>query len=137
METFKERTKMTNNIEYYKCPFCKNVDQTNIPYGVCYECSNVGPKFVETLSDIERESFLKRQQWIKEQREKGIMLEQPMINTDKELWRERPGDYYANSIHVTECGSIGINCGGHVIVLRLKTWHELGKTLFPEPKLKE
>lgn len=48
-------------------------------------------------------------------------------NTDKELWRERPGDYYSNSIHVTERGGIGINCHGHVIVSTLKKWHKAGE----------
>ena len=46
-------------------------------------------------------------------------------NTDRELWREREGDYYANSIHVTENGGIGINCGGYVIVKPLREWHRL------------
>lgn len=45
-------------------------------------------------------------------------------NNDRELWREREGDY-ANSIHVTEHGGIGINVGGTVIVMSLKAWHEL------------
>ena len=49
------------------------------------------------------------------------------INTDRELWREREGDYYADSIHVTEHGAIGINCGGLVIVAPLKRWHEAMK----------
>lgn len=44
-------------------------------------------------------------------------------NTDRELWREREGDYYADSIHVTERGGIGINCGGTVIVMPLREWH--------------
>lgn len=34
--------------------------------------------------------------------------EGPVPNTDRELWRERD-DYYADSIHVTEGGGIGIN----------------------------
>jgi len=38
-------------------------------------------------------------------------------NTDRELWRKVSGDYYAPSIHVTESGGIGIDCGGHVIKL--------------------
>lgn len=46
-------------------------------------------------------------------------------NTDRELWREKSGDYYAHSIHVTEDGGIGINCGGHVIVMPLMNWHIL------------
>lgn len=50
----------------------------------------------------------------------------PVENTDRELWRERD-DYYADSIHVTKGGGIGINCGGHVIVLPLKLWHAAAK----------
>ena len=48
----------------------------------------------------------------------------PAQNTDRELWREREGDYYANSIHVTVGGGIGINVGGFVIVMPLARWHE-------------
>jgi len=46
-------------------------------------------------------------------------------NTDRELWRERFGDFYANSIHVTKDGSIGINVSGNVIVMPLQKWHAL------------
>lgn len=46
-------------------------------------------------------------------------------NTDRELWREREGDYYADSIHVTEHGGIGINCGGTVYVKPIREWHRL------------
>lgn len=46
-------------------------------------------------------------------------------NTDRELWREREGDYYADSIHVTEQGGIGINCGGLVIIKPVREWHKL------------
>jgi hypothetical protein len=46
-------------------------------------------------------------------------------NTDRELWREREGDYYADSIFVTKEGAIGINCGGTVYVKSLKAWHDL------------
>jgi len=53
------------------------------------------------------------------------MSEQMAVqNTDRELWREREGDYYANSIHVTAAGSIGIDVGGFVIVMPLARWHE-------------
>lgn len=45
-------------------------------------------------------------------------------NTDRELWREREGDYCADSIHVTESGGIGMNVGGHVIVLPIRAWHQ-------------
>lgn len=46
-------------------------------------------------------------------------------NTDRELWRESEGDYYADSIHVNQGGGIGINCGGYVIVKPLRDWHAL------------
>lgn len=53
------------------------------------------------------------------------LKDQPCANTDIELWRERKDDYYADSIHVTESGAIGINCSGHVHVKPLRQWHEL------------
>lgn len=56
--------------------------------------------------------------------------ENPCQNTDKELWRERVGDYYADSIHVTKGNGIGINCGGHVIVAPVKEWHTAGELIF-------
>lgn len=55
------------------------------------------------------------------------MSDQAYQNTDRELWRECDGDYYAHSIHVTDHGGIGINCGGHVIVAPLKSWHDAGE----------
>lgn len=58
------------------------------------------------------------------------------LNTDRELWREPPGDYYANSIHVTERGGIGINVGGAVHVMPLADWHALAEKDSPIPKLK-
>lgn len=55
--------------------------------------------------------------------------QQTCENTDRELWREREGDYYADSIHVTQGGGIGINCGGCVIVKPLRAWHELASNI--------
>lgn len=46
-------------------------------------------------------------------------------NTDRELWREREDDYYADSIHVTKDGGIGMNVGGSVIVMPVRKWHAL------------
>jgi len=46
-------------------------------------------------------------------------------NTDREIWREREGDYYADSIHVTASGGIGINCSGDVKVRPVREWHSL------------
>jgi hypothetical protein len=54
------------------------------------------------------------------------MTEQGVKNTDRELWRESDS-YYSNSVHVTEQGGIGINVGGHVIVMPLEHWHGLGR----------
>jgi hypothetical protein len=45
-------------------------------------------------------------------------------NTFRELWRERLGDYYADSILVDETNKmVAINCGGTVTVARLCEWH--------------
>lgn len=50
----------------------------------------------------------------------------PVANTDRELYREDTGDpagpYYENSVHVTESGSIGMNVGGHVVVMPIADW---------------
>jgi hypothetical protein len=61
--------------------------------------------------------------------------EQACVNTDREIWRERDGDYYADSIHVTEGGGIGINCGGYVIVKPIREWFRLAaaKETLPTP----
>lgn len=51
------------------------------------------------------------------------------VNTDREIWRgpdEGCGSFYADSIFVTEQGGIGIDCGGHVIVMPVRNWHRLG-----------
>ena len=50
-------------------------------------------------------------------------LMQMAQNTDRELWREREGDFYADSIHVTKDGGIGMNVGGTVFVMTIKAWH--------------
>lgn len=52
-------------------------------------------------------------------------MNEACANTDRELWREREGDYYADSIHITKEGGIGINCGGRVYVRSLRDWHRL------------
>lgn len=57
-------------------------------------------------------------------------------NTDRELWRgpdDGCGDFYADSIHVTKNGGIGINVGGHVIVKPLRAWHALARAALAEP----
>lgn len=50
-------------------------------------------------------------------------------NTDRELWRAVEGDYYADSVHVTEGGAIGIDCGGRVIVCTPRMWQERSSKL--------
>lgn len=55
-------------------------------------------------------------------------------STDRELWREREGDYYADSIHVTKSGGIGINCGGTVHVRTLREWHSLANPAPASPR---
>lgn len=50
-------------------------------------------------------------------------------NTDREIWRERPGEFYGTSMHVTKDKAIGINKGGLVIVATAERWHVCGKTL--------
>lgn len=58
------------------------------------------------------------------------------LSTDREIWRESEGDYYADSIHVTEAGNIGINVGGYVIVKSVQEWHALAAKDLPKPELK-
>lgn len=50
-------------------------------------------------------------------------------NTDKEIWREEPGNFYSDSIHVTKSGGIGLDCGGHVFVKSIRAWHGLAAEL--------
>ena len=57
-------------------------------------------------------------------------------NTDQELWRVRKGDYYADSLHVTASGKIGINCGGHMIVMPIREWHKLASEKQLEKQVK-
>jgi hypothetical protein len=56
-------------------------------------------------------------------------------NTDRELYREPDktgaGDYYSNSLHVTEGRGVGINVGGLVFVKTLAEWHALAVKFEP------
>ncbi len=51
--------------------------------------------------------------------------DKPVQNTDRELWREDVEDRHADTLFVTEGGGIGMNCGGMVIVMPIRTWHAL------------
>lgn len=56
------------------------------------------------------------------------MTDAAVENTDRELWRgpdEGNGSYYADSIHVTEHGGIGINVDGTVRVMPLREWFKM------------
>ena len=57
------------------------------------------------------------------------MSDQEAENTDRELWREREGDYYADKLFVTKGGGIGMDCAGHVKVRPVRTWHEMDATI--------
>jgi hypothetical protein len=46
-------------------------------------------------------------------------------NKDREIYREKIGDFYSDSIHVTEDGAIGISCGGSVYEKSIKLWSKL------------
>lgn len=48
------------------------------------------------------------------------------INTDKNIWHKIEGDYYSPSIHITQDKNVGINVGGHVIVMPIEKWFQLG-----------
>ena len=49
-------------------------------------------------------------------------------NTDRVIWITANEPSYCDSIHVTEYGGIGIDCGGLVIVKPLREWHRLAST---------
>jgi len=66
-------------------------------------------------------------------RYKDWIMNKGYLNTDKEIWRKIPGDYYSPSIHVTEFGGIGINVGGHVLVAPVEKWYEAGVEHFTVP----
>ena len=51
-------------------------------------------------------------------------------NTDRELWREKPGDYYSPHLWVTEGGGIGMDVGGCCIVMPIHKWHALAVQSF-------
>lgn len=58
-------------------------------------------------------------------------------NTDREIWRAPDGgcgDYYADSIHLTQDGGIGFNCGGRVIVMPPRKWHDLAAAALRAPE---
>jgi hypothetical protein len=46
-------------------------------------------------------------------------------NTDRELWRDEPKDFYAARLFVTEGGGIGIDVGGTVYVKPIREWWRL------------
>jgi hypothetical protein len=57
--------------------------------------------------------------------DKSVTTDQAVQNTDRELWREKEGDYYSPNLFVTSEGGIGMNVGGYCIVMPIKEWHKL------------
>jgi len=61
---------------------------------------------------------------------RDLSLDGAVINTDIELFREKLGDrldpdnYYSPSVHVTKSQCIGMNVGGYVIIMSIRSWHE-------------
>ena len=61
---------------------------------------------------------------------RDLSLDGASINTDVELFREKLGDmldpdnYYSPSVHVTQSQCIGMNVGGYVIVMSIRSWHK-------------
>lgn len=53
------------------------------------------------------------------------VVEQANENTDREIWREREGDYYSDAVFITAKNDLGINVGGTVFVHSLRKWQEL------------
>lgn len=56
----------------------------------------------------------------------------PALNTDRDLWRELTGDYYANRVFLTKGGGIGMDVGGLCIVKSIKDWHTLASKSLDE-----
>ena len=57
-------------------------------------------------------------------------IDQCAENTDREIYRgpnDGCGDFYADSLHITQEGALGIDCGGYVVVKPIRTWHGLAK----------
>lgn len=53
----------------------------------------------------------------------------PCLNTDRHLWPDTSAPNAPHeSVFVTIGGGIGINVGGHVIVMALSKWHELAQS---------
>jgi hypothetical protein len=62
--------------------------------------------------------------------------ERACVNTNRELWREVEGDYYAPSVFVTAGGGIGIDVGGMVYVKPVRDWHALASApSAPQPTI--
>lgn len=43
-------------------------------------------------------------------------------NTDRELWREKEGDYYSPYVFVTKSGGIGMCASGLCVVQSISQW---------------
>jgi hypothetical protein len=63
------------------------------------------------------------------------MTESASANTDRLLWRDKHevGDYYADSVSVTEGGGIAIQSGGTVVVLTARAWIDIARSVITAP----
>lgn len=66
--------------------------------------------------------------WIKKAAE-----DKAYLNTDRDIWRAAPGDYYADRIFVTEGEGIGLDVGGHCIVKPIREWFKLAQKASTNP----
>lgn len=63
---------------------------------------------------------------------KQLYVPEACQNTEREIWREKPDDYYAASISVNDLGRIFIQVGGAVYGMSVQQWHSLAsQTLKP------
>jgi hypothetical protein len=57
-----------------------------------------------------------------------MIMDKPVENTDTHLFYEDHSDEgYSPSCHMTKDRKLGIQVGGHVIVMPLRSWHHLQK----------
>jgi hypothetical protein len=62
--------------------------------------------------------------------------DEPKLNTDRELWVEPipPTGTYPARLFLTQTGGIGMNVGGHCVVMPIRAWHALAGPSKGEPK---
>lgn len=56
-----------------------------------------------------------------------MIVDGPVQNTSVEIWREVPGDFYADHIEATAANGITICVGGTCITKSVQDWHALSE----------